>query len=84
MQRKLTEFNSEYEYVEIAYTKALLMFDGFRQSVGDKKFFGGLQRYYSRMKFRNANVDDLIYCFKKSGCDGQGYFNSWIDGKVIV
>lgn len=84
MQRNLSDFNGEYEYVEITYTKSFLMFDGFRESVGDKKFLKGLKRYYEDLKFKLATPDSLISCFEKVGCDAQGYFYSWIDGKVII
>jgi len=84
MQRNLSGFSGEYEYVEISYVKSILMFDGFRESVGDKKFFKGLKRYYEDLKFKLATPDHLISSFEKSGCDAQGYFYSWIDGKVII
>ena len=84
MQRSLNEFSSDYEYVNIAYIKPCIMFDYFRTTVGDKKFFNGLKRYFDEFKYKNATIDDLISCFIKEGAHAEGFFESFIEGKVVI
>jgi hypothetical protein len=84
MNRSLSEFISEYEYMNIAYKKSLLMFDNLRISIGDKKFYLGLNNYFKKYKYKNAAPENLIGCFEKIGADTNEYFNSWIDGKVLI
>jgi len=84
MDRSLNEFSSEYEYVEICYVKPVLMLSGFRKSVGDRRFFKGLKHFYKTYAYKNATPDCLISSFCHAGCDAEGYFNSWIDGKVLI
>lgn len=84
MQRSLFDFDSEYEYVEICYVKPVIMFDGFRRSVGDARFFKGLRRFYSQGLFRIVTPAHLISAFEGVGCDSEGYFNSFIEGKAII
>jgi aminopeptidase N len=84
MQRHLKEFVSEYEYACIARRKPVVMFDTLRKSVGDKKFFGALKRYYSTCKFKTATPHDLIGAFEKTGLDARGFFESFLDGKAIL
>ena len=84
MNRKLNEYSSEYEYVNIAYNKSLLMFDNLRISIGNKKFYNGLNKYFEAYKYKNAEPENLIGCFEKIGADTNEYFNTWIDGKVLI
>lgn len=84
MTRNLGEFVSEYEYRCIAYDKPLVMLDTLRKSVGDKKFYSGLKKYYSSNKFRMASGGDLIGSFEKAGIDAHGYFDGFLNGKAIL
>lgn len=84
MGRKLDEFSGEYEYVEIAYVKSSVMLDEFRKGVGDARFFRGLKKFYRDNKFGIASPDDLIAAFNGAGCDAEGFFRGWIDGKVVL
>ena len=84
MTRSLKDFTSEYEYVNIAYIKPCIMYDGIRKTVGDTRFFASLKRYYSGYKFKNASPHDLVGAFEKTGSDTNGYFQSFFDGKVII
>ncbi len=84
MERPLSGFTSEYEYVETVYTKSAIMFDAFRSGVGDKRFFAGLSRFYSENKFGIADTPRLISAFERAGCDAEGFFTSWLEGKVII
>lgn len=84
MHRSLGDFVSEYEYRCIAYDKPLVMLDTLRKSVGDKKFYAGLRKYYSANKFRMASVGDLVGGFEKAGIDAHGFFEGFLNGKVIL
>lgn len=83
MTRDLSEFASNYEYVNIAYNKGLLMFESVRAAMGDKKFFSALKSYYSANKRKIASPEELISHFAAQH-DVEGMFASYIDGKVII
>ena len=84
MIRSLKDFLSEYEYVNVAYIKPCLMYDGIRTTIGNKRFFNALKRYYEQNKFKNAEPDDLVGAFEKVGADTNGYFESFFLGKEII
>lgn len=84
MIRSLNEFESEYEYVNIAYIKACIMFDYLRESIGDTRFFSGLKKYYDTYKYKIASPYDLVGIFEKTGADSNGFFESFYQGKVIL
>ncbi len=84
MTRHLKEYLSDYEYKCLAYDKAVVMFDTLRKSVGDKKFFAGLKRYYADYKYKVATPQDLIGSFERVGVDAQGFFDSFLSGKAIL
>lgn len=84
MIRNLGEFSSEYEYVNIAYVKPAIMYDCLRKTIGDKRFFGALRRYYSDHLYKNATPDDLVGAFEKSGADTNGFFKGFFDGSAIL
>ncbi len=84
MKRHLKEYISGYEYKCLAYDKSVVMFDTLRKSVGDKKFFDGLRRYYKENKFALVDEGALIGAFEKTGLDVHGFFDSFLSGKAIL
>lgn len=84
MVRPLKNFKSEYEYVNLTYIKSCIMYDVLRTTIGDKKFFNGLRKYYSDYSFSNAQPSDLVGVFEKIGSDTNGFFQSFFEGKVIL
>jgi aminopeptidase N len=85
MNRALNEYENENEYVYIAYVKGMLLFDSLNALIGDKNFFEGLRLYVKTYSYKNAQPYDLIWAFEKaSGMHLEGFFDSWIEGKVIV
>ena len=85
MDRPLNKFDTQPEYVQCTYTKGLLMFDSIRKSLGDRKFFKALEDYYTDFAFKNATPADMIASFNKSShCDLEGFFNSWLNGEVVI
>ena len=84
MTRGLREYLSDYEYKCLAYDKAVVMFDTLRKSVGDKKFFGGLKKYYDGGMYEMNSVGELTGSFEKAGVDVYGFFESFLNGKAIL
>ncbi|MDE6597682.1 MAG: M1 family metallopeptidase [Clostridia bacterium] len=84
MNRNIKDFESEYEYSNVAYCKGLILFDMLRQSIGDEKFFDGLKTYFKNNLYSIASCDDLIGCFIKGGNDVEGFFASFIEGKIVI
>lgn len=84
MKRHLKDFAGEYEYRCLTYDKSLIMFDTLRKSVGDKKFFAGLRRYYLQYKFKMATPEALIGSFERVGLDVNGFFDSFLNGKAVL
>lgn len=83
MTRNLGAFAGEYEYVNIAYNKGLLMFEAVRAAMGDKKFFAAAKSYFEDNRFKIAPPEELISHFSAKH-DVEGLFASYIDGKVII
>lgn len=81
MDRKLCDYK-EYEYVNIAYNKGMLLFDTLRDAVGDSKFFAGLRRYYSSNAGKISCEEDLIAAFGNAGAEG--VIRSFIEGEAII
>ncbi|MBE7089131.1 MAG: M1 family metallopeptidase [Clostridiales bacterium] len=84
MNRPLNEFLSDYEYTNIAYNKGLILFDTLRNSIGDEKFIACLKNYYGQNAFKIASVDDLYSAFNSCGTDLKGFFESFVEGKIII
>lgn len=84
MTRPLPAYSGEYEYVNVNYIKGCLMFDCLRIGVGDERFFGGLKNYYAAFAGKIATAADLIGVYEALGCDVQGFFSGFLDGKVIL
>ncbi len=85
MNRALNEYNTEPEYVYIAYVKGTLLFDSLKELVGEEKFNKALKNYVKNNKFGNVNENHLIGEFEKvMGNDLSSWFNSWINGEVVI
>lgn len=85
MNRKLTEFRTEPEYVNCTYTKGLLMFDCLRSLLGDRKFFKCLRDYFDNYCYQNSSPERMAESFSKSSHTKLGkIFDSWTSGKVKV
>ncbi len=60
------------------------MFDYLRQTIGDDNFFSGLRRFYAENKFSCVTEAELIGAFERTGADSNGFFNSFLNGSVIL
>ena len=84
MTRHLKEFISDYEYKCLAVDKAVVMLDTLRKSIGDKKFFHALEKYYGSCAYKVAVVGDFVGCFERAGVDVAGFFDSFLGGKAVL
>ncbi len=83
MTRALCDFEGDYEYVNIAYNKSLLMFESVRTAMGDKRFFAALADYFENNKFKIAPPEELIARFDAL-YDVEGLMDGYIEGKAII
>ena len=85
MNRDLSAYSTEPEYVNCVYTKGVLLYDSLRAMLGDNKFFKSLENYFDDYAFKNSSTAKLIESFSKTArMDLEGYFNSWLDGTVVL
>ena len=85
MNRALCDYDTEPEYVQCTYTKGVLLFNTLREMVGDKKFLSSLKTYFDNYQYKIARPEDLISVFvDKCGKSVEGFFNSWLEGKVVI
>lgn len=85
MNRALDEYNTEPEYVYVTYVKGMLFFDEIRNILGHEKFINCLQNYFETYKFQNVKPEHMLGSFEStSHTDLSGFFDSWIEGKVLI
>lgn len=85
MNRKLDEYNTEPEYVYVTYVKGMLFFNELRTLLGDAKFLKAVQTYFETYKFKNVTPEHLLGIFEQvSHTDLKGFFDSWINGNVVI
>lgn len=85
MCRALDEYKTEPEYVYVTYVKGMLFFNELRNLLGEAKFLKAVQTYFETYKFQNVTPDHLLGIFEQvSHTDLQGFFDSWINGKVVI
>ncbi|HBF86916.1 MAG TPA: hypothetical protein DDW54_04470 [Clostridiales bacterium] len=79
MNRPLSSFSGDYEYVAIAYAKPLIMFTEYEKTIGRNKAKRRLSALYKDNLYGEINSDALI-----SALGYPEFFRSYIDGKVII
>ncbi len=84
MNRNLGEYAGDFEYVNVTYNKGMIMFDMLRNTIGDEKFTSCLATYFKQFNGKIACAEDLTGCFLKCGTDLEGFFSSFIDGKILI
>ncbi len=83
MNRGLDKFSGEYEYVNIAYNKGLLLFETLRTSMGDEKFNSALRHYFSSNFKKIASYESFVASFAHYH-DVEGLIESYVNGKVVI
>ena len=85
MNRNLSQFATEPEYVNCTYTKGMLLFDCIRNTMSERKFFNCLKDYFKQYSFKNSSAEKLIESFSKSAhINLESFFKAWIEGTVKV
>lgn len=85
MNRPVNKYSTDAEYVYNIYVKGVIMYDCLMSSIGERKLVGALRDYAHQFAFKNATGNDLINCFEKSTkIKLSEFFNSWINGDVIL
>ncbi len=83
MTRAVCDYDNATEYSYMTYVKGALMLDDIRNTVGDTAFKNGLKKYYSDMKFKIAEPQDIIGAMEKaSGRKLSALFDTWLDGNI--
>ncbi len=85
MQRELSQFETEPEYVNCTYTKGMLLFDSLRETLGRRKFEKCLRNYFKEYKYKNSSYEKMVESFSKSANRNlEGVFKAWVEGKVVI
>ena len=85
MTRATHQYKTEQEYVCMTYTKGILLFDSLAFGMGQNKMQKCLQNYFDEFKTKIATPQDMVKSFgKTTGTDLTGFFNNWLDGKVVL
>ena len=84
MNRNLSDFESENEYIYSTYIEGLLMFDALKSLLSEKVLIKCLKNYFTTYAFQVVMPADMIASFQKtSSLNLESFFNSWIQGKVV-
>ena len=84
MNRNLSQFATQPEYIYTAYTKGMLLHDALRNILGTKSYLKCLKKYFQTYQFQNVTPQDMINCFSEScGKDLNGFFSAWLNGEVV-
>lgn len=85
MDRALDQFATEPEYVQLTYTKGVLLFDNLRETLGERKFMKALSDLYEEYAYKNINSAEFIACLSSSaGRNLENLIKSWINGTVVI
>lgn len=82
MNRHLTAYLTEGEYVAVTYYKGAMLFDALHSLVGDKKFQAAMKSYYSSNFQSVASQADLAAAFATQGYNISSIIANWTDDVV--
>lgn len=84
MNRHLSSYISNGEYVAVTYCKGLLLFDALLSLAGEAKFETALRNYFADNLFSVATEQNLADAFEQAGFDAKGIIESFVSGAAIV
>ena len=84
MNRPLSSYLTDGEYVAVSYFKGAILFNTLRELVGDDKFQASMQRYFSDNLYGVATEASLIAAFKTQGYDVSGIVTGFINDTVVL
>lgn len=79
MERPLSSFKNEYEYVNLAYNKSLIMFYEYGLAIGQDKAIKNLAKLYQKYKFSSIGYLETVEILGY-----EEHFNSFVEGKVLI
>lgn len=83
LDQGLGEFRTNAEYVNMVYGYGVLLYDGLRDVVGERKMQKSIGEYYKKYKGSTSSGNKLMESFSK--CAGKrvdGIFESYIENRV--
>lgn len=84
MNRSLSDFKTENEYIYTAYVKGFLLFDSLSDFLSEKVVIKCLKNYLTTYAFDIATPQLLIASFENTtSCNLESFFNTWINDKVV-
>lgn len=84
MSRPLTSYTGLYEYRNIAYDKAVILFDRIRDVAGEQKLVKGLKNYAASYRGKIAEPADLIACLASAGARVEELVLSFTEGRCVI
>lgn len=85
MNRNISAFKTETEYVYLTYVKGMLMFDNISETIGQNRMNKCLKALYENYRMKEVTPLELIETFEKaSGRKLKNFITSWLDGTVIL
>ncbi len=85
MNRSISEFDTEPEYVHSIYTQGVIMYDSLRELIGEKRFYSCCKKYFDKFQYQNVSGADLINSFSRGcGRNLENFFESFLDGNVFI
>ena len=84
MNRPLSSYLTDGEYVAVSYFKGAMLFNTLRELVGDNRFQSAMQRYFKDNFNGVADSASLISAFKAQGYDASGIVNGFINDTVLM
>lgn len=85
MSKCVNDFSGDMHYTYMTYVKGVLFFDSLEDLIGEKNFLKGLKLYFKDYEYKIATKDDMIACFESvSKKSLKGFFDSWLNGKVVL
>ena len=85
MNRPISAFNTETEYVYLTYVKGVLMFDSICDAIGEKKMIKSLKGLFEDYCYSEVTPGEMIDCFEKhSHRKLKSFIVSWLDGSVVL
>ncbi|MCM1305841.1 MAG: M1 family metallopeptidase [Bacteroides sp.] len=84
MNRPLSSYLTDGEYVAVTYFKGALLFETLRTLAGDSKFEAAMRRYCKDNAYGIATADSLISAFKAVGLDVANVVYDWINDAAPI
>ena len=79
LRKSIYDYKSEYEYVNLAYGKSLIMFYEYQKAVGKNVALSKLKKLYSKFKGSTIGYNELVQVLGR-----EEHFKSFVEGTVLI